>query len=144
MAARLHTDESVSAGHKTGGTARCGIVPAAHADPAVDGEGGALCHGQGSVGNPVAASAVQGYGRVRIKGFRAVEWNEQDNAIGYGIAAAQGTVAYQCHLCDAVGGGVGGGVVKVFINLRVNFKHSHAHLRELGRNCGVILHVQGG
>ena len=143
MAARLHTDESVSAGHSAGGAACCALVSAAHADTAVDGQGCALREGQGSVGNPVAASAVQGYGRVRIKGFRAVEGNEQDYATGYGIAAAQGTVADQCHLGDAVGGGIGGCIVKVLINLPAHFEQSHAHRREPGSNCGVILHVKG-
>ena len=143
MAARFHADKSVGAGHSAGGVARCGFVPAAHADPTVDGEGGALCQCQGLECHPGAAFALQGYGRVRIQGFRAVEGNEQDNSGGYGIAAAQGTVADQCHLGDAVGGGIGGCIVKVLINLPAHFEQSHAHRREPGSNCGVILHVKG-
>ena len=121
----------------------CGIVSAAHADTAVDGQGGTLREGQGSVGNPVAASAEQGCGSICIERLIFIERNEQYNACGNGIAAAQGTVADQCHLGDAVGGGIGGCIVKVLINLPAHFEQSHAHRREPGSNCGVILHVKG-
>ena len=143
MAARFHADKSVSAGHSAGGAACCAIVSAAHADTAVDGQGCTLREGQGSVGNPVAASAEQGCGSICIERLIFIEGNEQDNSGGNGIAAAQGTVADQCHLGDAVVGGIGGCIVKVLINLPAHFEQSHAHRREPGSNCGVILHVKG-